>query len=353
MKKSKNTSPKISVIIPVYKVEKYLDRCLQSVTKQTYDNLEIILVDDGSPDNCPQICDEWAKKDNRIIVIHKENAGVSSARNLGLDKATGEYVTFVDSDDTIDESMYEKMMKLMKDNVDLVFCRFKFISLNGEIENVKEINITELEKDKNNVESFYYRPTKYYKNQNTMGSIWRVIFRNKLLKTNNLNFNTGIKIQEDKEFVLRVLNCCNGVKVLDENLYNYYQTPNSALTNSKNYKNIVYSHQTLYDNELITLSNNKNISKKTLDIIKRKCAIDYLTTIFYRHILGNAPKNEIKNLYKDPFIKKLLKNGKIVFNTKFISYKKQICYCLIKMRMIPILKLMLKIFKYGKAGNQY
>ncbi len=351
MKTSKNTLPKISVIIPVYKVEKYLDRCLNSVTKQTYDNLEIILVDDGSPDKCPQLCDEWAKKDKRIVVIHKENAGVSSARNLGLEKASGEYVTFVDSDDTIDESMYEKMMNLMKDNIDLVFCGFKFITLKGEIEYVKEINLLLLEKDKNAVESFYYRPTKFNKNQNTMGSIWRVIFRNEFLKNNNLKFNTGIKIQEDKEFILRALNCCNGVKVLDENLYNYYQTPNSALTSSKNYNKIVFSHQTLYDNELITLSNNKNISNKTLNIIKRKCAIDYLTTIFYRHILGNAPKYEIKQLYKDPFIKKLLKNGKLVFNTKFISYKKQICYCLIKMRMLPILRMMLKIFKYGKSAN--
>lgn len=91
----------ISVIIPIYKVEQYLDECVESIIKQTYKNLEIILVDDGSPDGCPQMCDEWARKDERIRVVHKKNGGLSSARNAGLDVATGEYVSFVDSDDFI------------------------------------------------------------------------------------------------------------------------------------------------------------------------------------------------------------------------------------------------------------
>ena len=89
----------ISVIIPVYKVEEYLDNCLSSVVEQTYKHLEIILVDDGSPDKCPIMCDQWASKDKRIKVIHKSNGGLSDARNAGLDVATGEYISFVDSDD--------------------------------------------------------------------------------------------------------------------------------------------------------------------------------------------------------------------------------------------------------------
>lgn len=92
----------VSVIIPVYKVEKYLDRCIKSVVNQTYKDLEIILVDDGSPDNCPVMCDEWAKKDSRIKVVHKKNGGLSSARNAGLDICTGEYIMFLDSDDWYD-----------------------------------------------------------------------------------------------------------------------------------------------------------------------------------------------------------------------------------------------------------
>lgn len=106
----------ISIIIPIYKVEQYLDECVTSVINQTYKDLEIILVDDGSPDSCPQKCDEWAKKDGRIKVVHKKNGGLSSARNAGLKVAKGEYIGFVDSDDYVDETMYEDLMRVMKQN---------------------------------------------------------------------------------------------------------------------------------------------------------------------------------------------------------------------------------------------
>ena len=110
---------KISVIVPVYKVEKYLSQCVDSIITQTYQNLEIILVDDGSPDHCPDICDEYAKKDGRIKVIHKENGGLSSARNAGIDIATGDYIAFVDSDDflspTIYKSLYDAIIASHKD----------------------------------------------------------------------------------------------------------------------------------------------------------------------------------------------------------------------------------------------
>ena len=99
----------ITVIVPVYKVEKYLDQCVESIVNQTYRNLEIILVDDGSPDRCPQMCDEWAKKDERIKVIHQRNAGLGPARNSGMAIATGEYVAFVDSDDWVKPEMYQRL----------------------------------------------------------------------------------------------------------------------------------------------------------------------------------------------------------------------------------------------------
>ena len=106
----------ISIIIPIYKVEQYLDECVTSIINQTYKDLEIILVDDGSPDNCPQMCDKWAKKDARIKVVHKKNGGLSSARNAGLKVATGEYIGFVDSDDYVDETMYEDLIQVMMQN---------------------------------------------------------------------------------------------------------------------------------------------------------------------------------------------------------------------------------------------
>lgn len=116
----------ISVIVPIYKVQDYLDRCVQSIVNQTYKNLEIILVDDGSPDDCPQICDDWRKKDPRIKVIHKENGGLSDARNAGMKVMTGVYVSYIDSDDWIEENMYQMMMNAIKTNkAEICECAFK------------------------------------------------------------------------------------------------------------------------------------------------------------------------------------------------------------------------------------
>lgn len=117
---------KVTVIIPVYKAEKYIKRCIESVTTQTYENLEIILIDDDSPDNCPQICDDWAKKDSRIKVLHIENNGAANARNQGLKIATGDYIGFVDSDDYIDNDMYDYLVSLLENNdADISVCSYQ------------------------------------------------------------------------------------------------------------------------------------------------------------------------------------------------------------------------------------
>ena len=114
---------KLSVIVPVYKTERYLGQCIESILTQTYADIELILIDDGSPDNCGRLCDQYALQDDRIIVIHKNNSGVSAARNQGLDIASGEYLTFVDSDDWIEPDMYEQMMKKANDyDCDVVIC---------------------------------------------------------------------------------------------------------------------------------------------------------------------------------------------------------------------------------------
>lgn len=117
--------PELSIIVPVYKVEKYLPKCIDSILAQTFTDFELILIDDGSPDNCGAICDEYAKRDSRIIAIHQENQGVSAARNAGLDVATGTYLGFVDSDDWIEPEMYETMICVAKEKqVDVVACGY-------------------------------------------------------------------------------------------------------------------------------------------------------------------------------------------------------------------------------------
>ena len=137
---------KISIIVPIYKVEKYLNRCVDSIINQSWQNLEIILVNDGSPDNSGIICDEYTKKDHRVRVIHKTNGGISDARNAGIEIATGDYIGFVDSDDFIHSEMFRDLYERMrKHNADIVQCSYriavddKFIDP-GEADNEKVIN---------------------------------------------------------------------------------------------------------------------------------------------------------------------------------------------------------------------
>lgn len=133
----------VSIIVPVYKVEKYLDRCITSLVNQTLGNIEIILVDDGSPDGCPALCDEWAKKDGRIKVIHKENAGLGFARNSGMEIAEGRFMGFVDSDDCVKNDMFEQLfLAATKENAEIAMCGFRCIGgIMTEKENdVRDIN---------------------------------------------------------------------------------------------------------------------------------------------------------------------------------------------------------------------
>ena len=117
----------ISVIVPIYKVEDYLDRCIESIVKQKYRNLEIILVDDGSPDQCGAICERWAAKDRRIKVIHKKNAGLAAARNTGIEESSGEYLCFIDSDDFLEPKMLEKLLKaLIMEEAEVAACNFVY-----------------------------------------------------------------------------------------------------------------------------------------------------------------------------------------------------------------------------------
>ena len=124
----------VTVVVPVYKVEKYLDHCVNSIVSQSYENLEIILVDDGSPDRCPEMCDRWAERDSRIKVFHQENRGLSAARNVGIANATGQYICFVDSDDFIDVDMVRRTYELAeKEQAELVVFGMGHASEDGQV----------------------------------------------------------------------------------------------------------------------------------------------------------------------------------------------------------------------------
>ena len=140
----------ISVIVPIYNVEKYLDKCVESIVTQTYKNLEIILVDDGSPDRCPEICDKWAEKDERIKVIHKKNGGLSDARNEGYAVSSGEYISFIDSDDYIDREFYAILSNALDNGTDIAECATRLSALVKAITYIG-FSLTEVFYEKSNV----------------------------------------------------------------------------------------------------------------------------------------------------------------------------------------------------------
>lgn len=231
-------NPKISIIVPVYNVERYLDRCMQTLLGQTLRDIEIIMVDDGSPDSCPQMCDEYAKRDSRIKIIHKANAGLGYARNSGLEIATGEYVAFVDSDDYLDVQMYEILYHYAQNkNDDVVFCGFKKeFSLNRFL-NVSECSsYTEYTDDeiKKIIPDFIASPP-YAKNEYVHDmSVWHSIYRREIIAKNNIRFVSERDfVSEDIPFQIDFLKCCKRISFIPDILYTYCYNQGS-LTKSFN-----------------------------------------------------------------------------------------------------------------------
>ena len=219
-------TPLISVIIPVYNVEKYLHRCLDSVIAQTYQNLEIICVDDGSIDDSGKICDQYAVRDARIKVIHQENQGLSAARNRGLDAAEGEYIAFVDSDDYILEDMYKKMLdKLLNYNVDLCVCQWQYEFSDGrQVVKRKNIDPT-IYGRKASLEFARFLYMGNYEN-GVVVAAWNKLYRRVLL--DKIRFEG--RIHEDEAFCGRIMAKNISVYVMEEQFYVYAQNGDS-LTN--------------------------------------------------------------------------------------------------------------------------
>ena len=182
---------KISIIVPVYNKEKYLKRCLESILNQTYQNLEIILVDDGSTDASPAIAGAFAEKDSRIVYIRQENSGVSAARNTGINAATGEFIGFIDSDDFIEPEMYEKLMApfVEQEGIDLTVCGY----FNKKAFTASED--TRCSGEEALIQMFDLRKTLHFKPYN-----WNKLFRASIIKEHNILFDTAVPYNEDAKF---------------------------------------------------------------------------------------------------------------------------------------------------------
>lgn len=210
--------PLISIVVPVYKVENYLHRCVESILKQTYENLEIILVDDGSPDHSPVICDKFANLDNRIKVIHKENGGVSSAWNAGLKICKGDYIGFVDSDDWIREKMYEKLLNMIISyKADIAMCN-AFSNDNTNF-NEKEYKRKILSRDE-------FMPLIL---KDAIGSqLWKKLYSRHLLE--NIYFKEG-KTTQDMQVSHLIFSRANKLAWTEEPLYYYYESRPDNISN--------------------------------------------------------------------------------------------------------------------------
>ncbi|WP_112182071.1 glycosyltransferase [Paraliobacillus zengyii] len=308
---------KISVIVPIYQVEKYLSKCIESIINQTYSNLEIILIDDGSPDRCFEICDKYASMDKRIVVIRKENGGLSDARNAGLAIATGEYISFIDSDDYIHLSFYEVLLGLILTNdADIAQCGYQIVEENQEftppirkdltIEDVVVLNKLDI---LHNLYNLNYGDT--------------VVVWNKLFKSNlftNLFFPKG-KVHEDELTTYQILYRANTVAITSKKMYFYLQRSDSIMGQGFTIKSLdkleAYYNQIQFynDNDLFELKEKATKSlegmiKATINrVIKSNfenktrvlnCLIDYYKMNVHLFSIFPSPKKMkiTRNLFR-------------------------------------------------------
>ena len=238
-------SPLISVIVPVYNVAEYLPECLDSIINQTYTNLEIILVDDGSTDECPKICDEYAEKDGRIRVIHKKNGGLSDARNAGLDICTGEWIGFVDSDDFVDKSMYQKLYETaISESADVVVCQ------SIRYENGKFIHWgkkKKLEIIKSKVKMINHM---FCGGGQTI-AVWLKLYKANIF--NNIRFPKGLT-NEDAFIILDVLEKTGCMIIIPDELY-YYRLRSGSITNTTVWNERIFDTVLAYKHNMEIVKN--------------------------------------------------------------------------------------------------
>ena len=217
-------TPKISIIVPIYKTEQYLPRCIGSILSQSFADFELLLVDDGSKDRSGAICDEYAQKDARIRVYHKENGGVSTARNMGLAEAKGEWVYFVDSDDIVLPDALETFVGQIESNIDFVMAGFCVSDEDGTVLGQPKVQrccrLTAIQALKE-----MYVPTDFA----YQGYLWCKLFKTEVIRLNNLRFVESISFNEDRLFIVEYLCCVNHVAYTTKSVYRYIQRSTSAM----------------------------------------------------------------------------------------------------------------------------
>jgi glycosyltransferase involved in cell wall biosynthesis len=304
--------PVISIIVPVYKTEKYLRRCIDSILAQTFKDFECILINDGSPDNCPAICDEYAAKESRIVVIHKKNAGVSAARNAGLDMARGEWIGFVDSDDWCDPDMFRVLYdNAVNCDADVSICAIRVITSDGRIR--------EYPKNKLKVYNGQAAILKMLSSEMSFGvNTWNKLIKQKLFSKNRLQFDTTIQYYEDLLLTYEVFKHSEKAVHFCMPYYNYYFHSESAI---HQYGLTEQAKTGLVAIDRIILSENDKRIRKKIIVIK----FNFIVSICGQYI-------KRKDCTDDNFImlkNYILKNIRYILFSFSISLKLKIHCCLI------------------------
>lgn len=314
----------ISIIVPIYKVEKYLPKCIESLMAQTYADIEIILVDDGSPDGCPAICDEYAKKDNRIVVIHQKNSGVSAARNAGLNAAHGEYIGFVDPDDWVAPDMYEGMLTaIQREQTDLVICGYDYYDEAGNVDEKRRYHICpdEVVSQKEVMRRFADMPP------SIRHGVCNKLFKNNLLHT--MKFVEGLHSSEDvfflNEYVLRIKNAVIVHKPYYKNLVRQGSATHGGL-NIGSLADSFAAHDRMYADTIRLYPELKNHAQAfLLDV----CVLKYDEAIRKAKVLPVEQKKEVTPKF-DEMRRYIRKHAwEAVFNTE-IYWKTRIAYLIMK-----------------------
>ena len=260
---------RFSVILPIYRVEKYLSVCVDSILNQTYQDFEVILVDDGSPDSCPQICDEYASKDARVKVIHQKNGGQAAARNAGLDIAQGEYICYVDSDDFLtDNNVLQKIAVASETHPDIIHYKFvEWFESDGHIANCYfDYNVPTEGRTLADIYCDLIDKDAYY------NSAWSKAIRRELLQSNQIRFHEGI-VGEDNEWYYHVVMVAQSLVLIDEPLYVYRRRQGSTTTTA-NRKHLLDQLFVLdkWEEILKKLSNDKRAQVVWGSLAKQYCS---------------------------------------------------------------------------------
>ena len=300
------SSPKISIVVPIYNVENYLPQCLDSIMFQSFQDWECILVDDGSKDGSAKICDEYVQKDNRFSVIHKPNGGVSSARNVGIEQAYGEWVFFSDADDTLEPDALESLYNGNNENLSLVMGGYTRVSETGAIFETQETDLTKKISEEEAIKELY-NPSNY----SYQGYLWCKLLRLDLIKKNHLSFNEQVYFNEDRLFLIQYLCRTSGeVLYFTKPVYNYVVRSNSAMGSLKNGYNKKYLSDfdafVLMKSEVFTYTSNKELRTMALQGIVKSFNMNHSLMFRHKQYDSQAHKKMLKGLIFTGAIKRYL-----------------------------------------------